>query len=109
GEQHLRNRSRAVRAFRVWPPTQLPRPPSAPGRAHGRPSIAVIPFQLRSEDARFAFLGDSLADETIASLSRIADFFVTARLSSMAFRRAPLALRTIGEMLGVQYVLSGSV
>jgi hypothetical protein len=39
----------------------------------------------------------------------VRDFFVTSRLSSMAFRRAPLGVRAIGEMLGVQYVLSGSV
>ena len=110
GEQRLRNRERAVRAFRLWPPAQ----PAGAGtsaalRKHGRPSVAVIPFQLRTEDPRFAFIGDGLADETIAALSRVADFFVTSRLSSMAFRRAPLGLRSIGEMLGVQYVLSGSV
>jgi len=110
GEQRLRARERAVRAFRVWPRApQLSIAPSAAARTHGRPSIAVIPFQLRSEDARFAFIGDGLADETIAALSRVADFFVVSRLSTMAFRRAPLGLRTIGEMLGVQYVLSGSV
>jgi class 3 adenylate cyclase/TolB-like protein len=110
GEQRLRNRERAVRAFRLWPPAQpLAVGPSAVARAHGRPSVAVIPFQLRTDDARFAFVGDGLADETIAALSRVADFFVTSRLSSMAFRRAPLGLRAIGEMLGVQYVLSGSV
>jgi adenylate cyclase len=78
-------------------------------QAHGRPSLAVIPFQMRSEDARFESIGDGLADDTIAALSRMADFFVVSRLSSMAFRRAPLGVRRIGEMLGVQYVLSGSV
>jgi adenylate cyclase len=110
GEQRLRNRSRAVRAFRLWPPAHQARAtPSAAVRAHGRPSVAVIPFQLRTEDTRFAFMGDGLADETIASLSRVADFFVTSRLSTMAFRGAPLEARSIGDMLGVQYVLSGSV
>jgi len=110
GEQRLRNRERAVRAFRLWPPAQQPAlAPSQAARARGRPSVAVIPFQLRSDDPRFAFIGDSLADETIAALSRMADFFVISRLSSMAFRRAPLGLRAIGEMLGVQYVLSGSI
>ena len=82
---------------------------SAALRAHGRPSVAVIPFDLRSDDARFSFVGEGLADETIAALSRVPDFFVTSRLSSMAFRRAPLGARAIGETLGVQYVLSGSV
>ena len=110
GEQRLRNRERAVRAFRVWPPADTARPaPSVAVLAHGRPSVAVIPFQMRSDDPRFEFVGDALAEETIGALSRVADFFVVSRLSSMAFRRAPLSLRNIGEMLGVRYVLSGSV
>jgi adenylate cyclase len=110
GEQRLRNRRRTERAFRLWPTAHAGvATPSAAARAHGRPSVAVIPFQLRSDDTRFAFIGDSFADEMIAVLSRVPDFFVTSRLSTMAFRRAPLAVRTIGEMLGVQYVLSGSL
>jgi adenylate cyclase len=110
GEQRLRNRSRAVRAFRAWPPAQTRVwRPSAAVQAHGRPSIAVIPFALRSDDARFESIGDGLADDTIAALSRMADFFVVSRLSSMAFRHAPMGVRRIGEMLGVQYVLSGTV
>jgi len=110
GEQRLRNRERAVRVFRAWPPSETSRlAPSAAVMAHGRPSVAVIPFQMRSADPRFEFVGDALAEETIGALSRVADFFVVSRLSSMAFRRAPLSLRNIGEMLGVRYVLSGSV
>jgi adenylate cyclase len=110
GEQRLRNRERAVRAFRLWPPAHQAVPaPSAAARAHGRPSVAVIPFQLRSDDPRFAFIGDGLADEIIAALSGVADLFVISRLSSTAFRAAPLGVRSIGQMLGVQYVLSGSV
>ncbi|HTG97394.1 MAG TPA: helix-turn-helix domain-containing protein, partial [Burkholderiales bacterium] len=110
GEQRLRNRSRAVRAFRAWPPSQnRVWTPSAAVQAHGRPSIAVIPFQLRSDDARFDSIGDGLADDTIAALSRMADFFVVSRLSTMAFRHAPVGVRRIGEMLGVQYVVSGTV
>src|SRR6267378_3160045 len=110
GEQRLRNRSRTERAFRLWPAAHAEAAtPSAAVRAHGRPSVAIIPFQLRTDDTRLAFIGDGLADEAIAALSRVADFFVTSRLSSMAFRRAPLGVRAIGEMLGVQYVLSGSV
>jgi TolB-like protein/class 3 adenylate cyclase/tetratricopeptide (TPR) repeat protein len=110
GEQRLRNRERAVRAFRAWPPAQTGAwVPSVAVQAHGRPSVAVIPFQLRSDDARFESIGDGLADDVIASLSRMADFFVISRLSTMAFRRSPLGVRRIGELLGVQYVLSGSV
>ncbi|HLF11760.1 MAG TPA: cyclic nucleotide-binding domain-containing protein [Gammaproteobacteria bacterium] len=110
GEQRLRNRERPIRSFRVWPSTETARlAPSAAVQAHGRPSVAVVPFQLRTSDPRLEFAGDGLADETIASLSQVADFFVVSRLSSMAFRRAPLSVRSVGEMLGVQYVLSGSI
>ncbi len=69
----------------------------------------MIPFQLRSDDPRFESIGDGLADDTIAALSRMADFFVVSRLSTRAFRHAPVGVRRIGEMLGVQYVVSGSV
>src|SRR6185295_16615130 len=99
-----------VRAFRAWPPSQnRVWTPSAAVQAHGRPSVAVIPFQLRSDDVRFDSIGDGLADDVIASLSRMADFFVISRLSTVAFRGAPIGVRRIGEMLGVQYVLSGTV
>ena len=110
GEQRIRNRERSVRAFRVWPSQETVRlAPTAAVQARGRPSLAVIPFVLRSNDPRFEFMGDGLADETIASLSRAADFFVVSRLSSMAFRKAPLSVSSVGEILGVRYVLSGSV
>jgi len=110
GEQRLRNRERSVRAFRVWPSKDALRlAPSSAVNVHGRPSVAVIPFQVRSNDPRFGFVGDGLADATIACLSRFADLFVVSRLSSMAFCRRSSSLRSIGEMLGVQYVLSGSI
>jgi adenylate cyclase len=110
GEQRLRSRERSLRAFRVWSPSETrPLVVSAASHMHGRPSVAVIPFQVNSSDARFEFLGDGLADETIGALSRVADFFVVSRLSSMAFRRTSRSLRNIGDVLGVQYVLSGSI
>ena len=109
GEQRLRNRRQAVRAFRVWPVSGDPvsAPPLA--RTHGRPSIAVVPFRVASDSDGHAFLGDGLAEETIIALSRVADLFVVSRLSSMAFRDRPFGVRRIGSMLGVEYVLSGSL
>src|SRR6185436_13438625 len=110
GEQRLRNRERSVRAFRARSHSETLRlVPIAASNAHGRPSVAVIPFRVQSDDSRFEFLGDGLADETIGSLSRVADFFVVSRLSSMAFGKTSRSLRNIGEMLGAQYLLSGSI
>jgi len=110
GEQRLRNRERSLRAFRVWSPSEgRSLTVSTTSHPRGRPSVAVIPFQVNSSDVRYEFLGDGLADETIGSLSRVADFFIVSRLSSMAFRGTSRSLRNIGELLGVQYVLSGSI
>jgi len=110
GEQRLHNRERPVRVFRTWPLTQAVRQkPSDAIQSHGRPSVAVIPFEVRSHDKNLQFVGVALADETIASLSRVADFFVVSRLSSMAFRQSSLTAQSIGEILGVQYVLSGTL
>lgn len=109
GEQRLRGRSRAVRAFRVWPAAAPPAAPSPLSRTHGRPSIAVVPFRMLSRAAGHEMLGDGLAEETIAALSRVADFFVVSRLSSMAFRGRPHGAQGVGELLGVQYVVSGTL
>jgi adenylate cyclase len=110
GEQRLRNRERAVRAFRVWPVSSAPATRGdAIVRTHGRPSIAVVPFRVLSAEPGHEMLGDGLAEETIAALSRVADFFVVSRLSSMAFRHQTHGVPGIGALLGVQYVVSGSL
>jgi adenylate cyclase len=109
GEQRLRNRPRAVHAIRVWPVAREPLGAAPLARTHGKPSIAVIPFRVLSNEPGHEFLGDGLAEETIAALSRVADFFVVSRLSSMAFRDRGIGAERIGEVLNVQYVLSGSL
>jgi TolB-like protein/CRP-like cAMP-binding protein len=109
GEQRLRGRNRAVRAFRVWPAASPPAAPPPIRRTHGRPSIAVVPFRMLSGAPGHEMLGDGLAEETIAALSRVADFFVVSRLSSMAFRGRAHGAQGVGELLGVQYVVSGTL
>ncbi len=75
----------------------------------GRPSIAVLPFQLLSFDPRYDALGDALAHDVIVELSRLRWLFVIARGSSFRFRGADANLEQIGDVLGVRYVLTGSV
>ena len=80
GELRLRGRTRAMRAFRVWPAAGEVSLAAPVARTHGRPSIAVVPFRVLSADRGAELLGDGLAEETIAALSRVADFFVVSRL-----------------------------
>ena len=83
--------------------------PSGGGAESGRaPAIAVLPFANLSgaEDEYFA---DGIAEEIMASLSRIEGLRVAARTSSFAFKGKQEDLRRIGEQLGVTTVLEGSL
>jgi adenylate cyclase len=73
------------------------------------PSIAVLPFENMSGDPEQAYFADGLADDLIAGLSRVSWLFVLARTSSFAFRGEKVDVRSIGERLGVRYLVEGSV
>jgi TolB-like protein/DNA-binding SARP family transcriptional activator/Flp pilus assembly protein TadD len=75
----------------------------------GRPSLAVAPFVDLSGNGSDDALADGLTEEVTASLSRIPGLFVSARQSSMVYKRAAIDVRTIALELGVRYLLEGSV
>jgi TolB-like protein/DNA-binding SARP family transcriptional activator len=74
-----------------------------------KPSIAVLPFRNLTGDPAHHFVAEGLVDDLIEALSRIPSFFVISRLSTLAFRNQDRHPREIGNVLGVQYVLSGSL
>ena len=73
------------------------------------PSIAVLPFENMSGDPEQAYFADGLAEDLIAGLSRVSWLFVIPRDSSFALRGEKLDVRSIGERLGVRYLVEGSV
>ena len=77
-------------------------------REEAAPSIAVLPFENLSQDVEQQYFADGLAEDIITRLSRLRWLFVSARNSSFTFRGA-LDVREIGRVLGVRYVLNGSV
>jgi TolB-like protein/DNA-binding SARP family transcriptional activator len=81
-----------------------------PGREPRRePSIAVLPFRDLTGDPAHHFVAEGLVEDLIEALSRVPNFFVISRLSTLAFRNQDRHPREIGNVLGVRYVLSGSV
>ena len=74
-----------------------------------RPSIAVLPFTNTSSDREDEYFADGMTDEVITALSRCAWLFVIARNSSFTYKGRNVDVRTVGEELGVRYVLEGSV
>jgi serine/threonine protein kinase/Tfp pilus assembly protein PilF len=72
-------------------------------------SIAVLPFENRSEDKANAYFAEGIQDEILTRLSKIADLKVIARTSTQHYKSAPENLAEIGKQLGVAHVLEGSV
>ena len=73
------------------------------------PSVAVLPFKDLSADKSLGYLGDGVANDIIAILSRFSDVAVVSRTSSFAYKDKEGDIRQIGKELGVGYVLEGSV
>jgi TolB-like protein/Tfp pilus assembly protein PilF len=72
-------------------------------------SVAVLPFENRSEDKANAYFADGVQDEILTRLSKIADLKVISRTSTQHYKSAPENLREIAKQLGVANIVEGSV
>jgi TolB-like protein/Tfp pilus assembly protein PilF len=72
-------------------------------------SIAVLPFENRSDDKANVYFADGIQDEILTRLSKIADLKVISRTSTQHYKSAPENLPEIARQLGVAHILEGSV
>ena len=72
-------------------------------------SIAVLPFENRSEEKANAYFADGIQDEILTRLSKIAELKVISRTSTQHYKSAPENLSEIARQLGVAHILEGSV
>jgi len=72
-------------------------------------SIAVLPLVNSTGDPANEYFSDGMSEEFISSLSRLQDLKVVGRTSSFQFKDTKDNSKTIGEKLGVYYLLEGSV
>src|SRR5437016_10955545 len=72
-------------------------------------SIAVLPFENRSEEKANAYFAEAIQDEILTRLSKIADLKVISRTSTQHYKSAPENLPEIARQLGVAHILEGSV
>jgi TolB-like protein len=72
-------------------------------------SIAVLPFVNMSSDPEQEYFSDGLSEEILNLLARSPELKVIGRTSSFAFKGKNEDLRVIGEALGVNTLLEGSV
>jgi TolB-like protein/Flp pilus assembly protein TadD len=72
-------------------------------------SIAVLPFTNLSGDASKDYFSDGMSEELLNLLARVPGLQVAARTSAFAFKGRNIDIREVGQELGVETVLEGSV
>lgn len=75
----------------------------------GEKSIAVLPFDNRSERKEDEFFTDGIHDDLLTQISHIRDLKTIARTSVMGYRNTTKSMKLIGEELGVRTLLEGGV
>ena len=81
-----------------------------PAASANEKSIAVLPFENRSEETANAYFADGVQDEILTRLSKLADLKVISHTSVMQYKTGGARnLREIGHELGISHVVEGSV
>lgn len=79
------------------------------GTARLADSIAVLPFANISNDPDNEYFCDGISEEILNTLSGFRELNVIGRTSSFAFKDSDYGIERISALLGVRYVLQGSV
>ena len=72
-------------------------------------SIAVLPFENRSEERANAYFADGIQDEILTRLAKIGGLKVISRTSTLHYKSVPEDIPQIAKQLGVATILEGSV
>ena len=73
------------------------------------PSIAVLPFQNISGDPEQEYFADGMSENIITALSQVPNLIVIARNSALVYKNRAIDVRQVGQELGVEHVLEGSI
>jgi TolB-like protein len=74
-----------------------------------RPSLVVLPFANVGGDPEQVYFADGVTEEITMALARFRSFLVIAPTSAATFKEQQPDVREVGRVLGVRYVLEGSV
>ena len=114
GEQSFRNIAEPVRVYRLRGemrrhPYQITHTRAAPSLAKRPHSLAVMPFEVPAGDEDRHFLAEGIAEELIFELGRFRKLFVVSRSATRALEGTLADPQSVGERLGVRYVLTGTI
>ena len=74
-----------------------------------KPSIAVLPFNNISEDPEQRYFAEGISEDITTELSRFHSLFVISRNTSFTYRGEDVNAQGVGQELGVEYIVEGSV
>jgi adenylate cyclase len=75
----------------------------------GRASIAILPFDNMSGDSEQEYFCDGVVEDIITEISKFRWLSVIARNSTFTYKGKSTDAKTIGQELGVRYVVEGSL
>jgi adenylate cyclase len=75
----------------------------------GRICVAVLPFVNMSPEPEQDYFCDGISEEITNSLTRVSGLNVIARTSAFHFKGASIDIREVGQRLGANLVIEGSV
>lgn len=115
GEQKLKNIEKPVRVYSISLGTTLAGTTTGAAMEREerpqerRPSVAVLPFTNMSGDPEQEYFSDGITEDIITDLSKISGLFVVARNTAFTYKDKPRTVQQVGQELGVQFLLEGSV
>jgi len=74
-----------------------------------RPSVAVLPFVNMSPEPEQDYFCDGISEEILNSLAHLPELDVIARTSAFQFKGVAIDIRDVGQRLGADLVIEGSV
>jgi TolB-like protein/class 3 adenylate cyclase/Flp pilus assembly protein TadD len=74
-----------------------------------KPSVAVLPMANLNDDPSQDYFADGITEDITTALSKNHWLTVVARNSAFAFRNSMDGIKTVGEKLGANYIVTGSV
>lgn len=117
GERQVKGFDEAVRVYSVnlRPGAAIPETEaraqrdSAVPTLSDKPFIAVLPFSNMSGDPEQEYFSDGITEDIITELSRFRNLVVISRNSSFTFKAQAVDVKEVGQKLGVNHVVDGSV
>jgi TolB-like protein len=90
-------------------PAKAREPSPVAAQASERPTIAVLPLNVLSDEPRLAFFAQGLVEDVTALLARVPGFILISHASSSVFRNQQAPFQDVARQLGVRFLVQGSV